>query len=209
MDRRGLRRRRRRRSCRWARRPTSGRTAISRPASRSAALVLDETFVDAVDRPPAARNAHGDGLLAERQAVPARLDAEHGADASPRSRAGSASTPDKHRADQRVHRRRLRQQDSRRDLDGDSGAAVEEGQRAGDDAHQPRGRALHRPRAAGHASARVKVGFAQGRPHHRARHVRRRRQRSVRAQGDDRSAGTHGVAGLPAAGDALARRRRC
>ena len=36
-----------------------------------------------------------------------------------------------HRADQRVHRRRLRQQDSGRHLDGDSGAAVEEGERAG------------------------------------------------------------------------------
>ena len=58
---------------------------------------------DPVDRTSAARNAHGDGLLAERQAVPARLDAEHGADggrgrALDRHHAGqgrdrSASTP--------------------------------------------------------------------------------------------------------------------
>ena len=33
-----------------------------------------------VDQPSAARDAHGDGLLAERQAVPPRLDAEHRAD---------------------------------------------------------------------------------------------------------------------------------
>src|SRR3989442_1238870 len=35
---------------------------------------------DAVDRSSAARNADGDGVLAERQAVPPRLHAEHGAD---------------------------------------------------------------------------------------------------------------------------------
>ena len=59
---------------------------------------------------------------------------------------------------------------------------VEEGQRAGDDAHHARGRALHRPRAPGH-HARVKVGFRRRRPHHRDRHVRDLRQRSVRRAG--------------------------
>ena len=54
-------------------------------------------------RPPAARDAHGDGLLAERQAVPARLHAERRADGAERRPHGrpqaakrsssSASTP--------------------------------------------------------------------------------------------------------------------
>ena len=43
--------------------------------------------------------------------------------------------------------------DPRLHRDGDSGAAVEEGERAGDDAHRPRRRALHRPRASGVALA--------------------------------------------------------
>ena len=87
-----------------------------------------------------------------------------------------------HRADQRVLRRRLRQQGRRRGLDGDSGAAVEEGRRAGDDAHQPRGGALHRPRA--HRHGRPRQGrLPQGRTHHRARSLHRRGQRSVRADG--------------------------
>ena len=46
------------------------------------------------------------------------------------------------------------------DFAGHSRAAVEEGQRAGDDAHQPRGGALHRPRAA-RLHGRMKVGFAK------------------------------------------------
>src|SRR6185503_7183602 len=108
---------------------------------------------DAVDRPPAARDAHGDGAVAERQAVSARLDPEHGAD----GRLGGAL--DRRHArqgvhHQRVHGRRLRQQDPGLDLHGDPGAAVEEGQRAGDDAHHSRRRALHRPRTPGHPGAR-------------------------------------------------------
>ena len=43
---------------------------------------------DAEHQPPDARAAHGDGLLAERQAVHALLDAEHGADGRRRCRAG-------------------------------------------------------------------------------------------------------------------------
>src|SRR5258707_22023 len=50
-------------------------------------------------------------------------------------------------ADQRVHGRRLRQPYPRLHRDGHSGPALEEGQRAGDDAHCARGRALHRSRA--------------------------------------------------------------
>ena len=68
--------------------------------------------------------------------------------------------PNERRADLRIHRRRIRQQGRRRRVDGHSGAAVEEGQRAGDDAHQPRGGTLHRPRPH-QMHGRVKVGFAK------------------------------------------------
>ena len=54
-------------------------------------------------QPPGARAALGDGLLAERQAVPARRHAEHRADRAARSRAGSASTSQGRRPHQRVH----------------------------------------------------------------------------------------------------------
>ena len=73
---------------------------------------------------------------------------------SARSRAGSAFHASDVVADQRVHRRRLRQPDPRLHRDGDSGAAVEEGERAGDDAHHARRGSLHRPRAPGAALAR-------------------------------------------------------
>ena len=79
---------------------------------KNADLVLDETFVVAVHRPSAARNAQRDGLLAERQAVPARLHAEH----RPHRRAVArwvGIDRRRRRADQRVHRRRIRQQGSR------------------------------------------------------------------------------------------------
>ena len=68
--------------------------------------------------------------------------------------------PGQRRHHQRVHRRRLRQQESRANLVVDSGAAVEEGQRAGHDAHLARGGALHRPRPPG-VAGRVKMGFAK------------------------------------------------
>ena len=45
MDRRRIRRLRRRASCRWARRPTSGRYGDVDAGFKNAALVLDETFV--------------------------------------------------------------------------------------------------------------------------------------------------------------------
>ena len=88
-----------------------------------------------VHRPPADGAAHGDGVLAERQAVPARLDAvgrAHGRErrAVGRHPAGSG------RRHQRVHRRRVRRQDSGRADDGDSGDPVEEDRPSRDDAHQ-------------------------------------------------------------------------
>ncbi len=128
---------------------------------KDAALVLDETFVvqSTGHHPMETRSAMAywqNGKLylhGSTQSV--------AADAWPASRAGSASTRRRRRPDLRVHRRRLRQQGRRRRVDGDSGAAVEEGQRAGDDAHQPRGGELHRPRAHQHDRAARKVGFAK------------------------------------------------
>ncbi len=63
---------------------------------------------------PAAREPLDDGVLAERQALPARLDAEHGADGSRRRALG------RHRGEpggghQRIHRWRVRQQGGRFD----------------------------------------------------------------------------------------------
>ena len=161
----------------------------------------------AVHRPSADGNAQRDGVLAERQAVSARLDAErrpHGRSAGELARHRRVE----HRPHQRILRRRVRQQGRRRRVDGDSGAAVEEGGRAGDDAHQPRGRALHRPRAHRAWSAARRAGFAQGRTHHRARPLHRRGQRPVRADGRSSIGRQRRVAHLAAAGDALARRRR-
>ena len=115
---------------------------------KSAALVLDETFVTPNTSHQPLETAHGDGVLAERQAVPALLDAEHRAD----GRVGRALGRHRRRQDvvliSEYTGGGFGSKITGRDLDGDSGAAVEEGERAGDDAHQPRGRALHRPRAA-------------------------------------------------------------
>ena len=139
---------------------------------QEAALVLDETFVTPDTSHQTLETAHGDGVLAERQAVSCTADAEHGRRPCPSLARWLSIEPKQRRAHQRVHRRRLRQQDTGGDHDDHPGAAVEEGQRAGDDAHHPRGRALHRPRAPG-MHGRVKVGFAKDGRDHRARHVRR------------------------------------
>ena len=139
-----------------------------------------------VHRPSADGAAHGDGVLAERQALSARVDAvgrAHGGErrAVGRHPAGSG------RRHQRVHRRRIRRQDSRRADDGDSGDAVEEDRPSGDDAHHARRRELHRPRAAGHSSAR-EDRLPQGRPHYRDGPVRDRRLRAVCESGRCRHA---------------------
>ena len=127
---------------------------------KNAALVLDESFVtpNTSNQPLESRTAMAywqNGKLyvhcstqSTVQTVPAvaRLARHH-------ARQG--------RGGQRVHRRRLRQQDLGRDLDGHSGAPLEEGQCAGHDAHQPRGgdgaSAAARPGLHG----RMKVGFSK------------------------------------------------
>ena len=116
------------------------------------------------DEPPAARDADRDGVLAERQAVPALLDAERGADGgvggevgrrSTRSRSWSISEYTGGGFGSKIPgRTRWR-----------AGAAREEDRHAGDDAHQPRGGALHRPRAAVAAGA-CEGRLPQGRPPH-------------------------------------------
>ena len=198
-------RRRRTASCRSGRSPRSGRTAISTPAFKEAAL---SSTRPSSCSPPAIsrwRPRSAMALLAERQAVSPRLDAERD------SHGRSAGVLGRHRrqgsrAHQRVHRRRLRQQGRRRRVDGDSGAALEEGQCARDDAHQPRGGALHRARA--HRHGRSREGrLHEGRPHHRDRPLHHRGQRRLRPDGRLPLGRERHVADLAAEGDALARRR--
>ncbi len=109
------------------------------------------------------------------------------------------------RADQRVHRRRLRQQDSGRAVDGDPGADVEEAQRpSGDDAHLARGRDLHRPRAS-RLPGLDQDGLQEGRPGHGDRHVHRRSLRSVSPPGRSLDDGEPRLAVVPGAEHALPR----
>ena len=114
---------------------------------KNAALVLDETFVTPDTSHQTLETRTRDGLLAERQSLRLHGHAEHRAD-----RAGHRAMVEHRsrasRPHQRIHRRRLRQQDHGRRVADYSRAALEEGQRAGDDAHQPRRGNLHRTCAA-------------------------------------------------------------
>ncbi len=83
------------------------------------------------------------------------------------------------RVHQRIHRRRLRQQDSGRAVDGDSGVDVEEAQwPAGDDAHLARGRNLHRPHSPRHSRRAIRMGFKKDGRVHGDRRVPRRTARA-------------------------------
>ena len=106
----GLCRNGRRARCRWARRPTSGPIGDVEAGFKNAALVLDETFVDAEHQPSDARNAHGDGVLAERQGVHPLLDAERQCRPWTSVARWLHIEPKDVVVDQRVHRRRVRQQ---------------------------------------------------------------------------------------------------
>ena len=135
----------------------------------------------AVDQPSDDGEPQRDELLAERQAVSLRLDAErdpHRGECRPVGRDRAIAS----RPDLGVLRRGLRQQRHGRSLHGHSGVAFEEGRCAGHDAHQPRGRTVHRPRAHRDGGAR-QGGLPQGRPHHGDRPVHRAGQRRVRAHG--------------------------
>ena len=106
-------------------------------------------------------------------------------------RDGSASNP-KRRHHQRIHRRRLRQQGIVARCYGVVPALLSKKANAPVMMRiTPRRGALHRARAAGAALAR-EDRVPQGRPDHRARRLRRRRQRPVRpGVSDSRSAGDH------------------
>ena len=86
---------------------------------------------------------------------------------------------------------------------------VEEGQRAGDDAHQPRGGALHRPRAHQHDGPARRSASPRTAASRRSTSSSSRTTGPYGPMGDHRSAGQRGVARLPAAGDALARASTC
>ena len=101
--------------------------------------------------------------------------------------------------------RRVRQQNHRRHLDDHPGAAVEEGERAGHDAHYARGGAFHRP-CAPQLCRPDESRLLQGWPDHGARHVRDLQQRSVRRPGRRPDVGPHRLSPLPATSHALARR---
>ena len=99
-------------SCRWA---SHRRVAYGdiEAGFKEAALVLDETFVGQNTEPPGARTALGDGLLAERQAVSPRLARRARCRPSASIARWVGIPAERRRAHQRVHRRRLRQPDSR------------------------------------------------------------------------------------------------
>ena len=139
MDRRGLRRGRRRPAAarqahrRVGRSATSRRLQAGRPRPR-------RDLRRQQHQPSAARDAHGDGLLAERQALHALLDAEHDADRSAPSRAGSASSRQDVVIISEYTGGGFGSKGSSSVFVAVAGAAVEEGQRAGDDAHHARAR---------------------------------------------------------------------
>ena len=153
-----------------------------------------------VDRASSDGNAQRNGVLAERQAPSALLHPERRADRGRRGALGWDSAGGCHPG-VRIHGRRIRQQGRRRRLDGHSRAALEEGQRAGDDAREPRrGKLL---RACPHEHGRApQGGLRKRRPHPRARPVHYPGQRSVRSDGRSPIGRQHRIA-------ACINRRRC
>ena len=139
--------------CRWARRWSSGPTAISTRGFAERRAGARRDLRRQLHRPPSDGDAQRDGLLAERQVLPALLDAERrahggrrgalGRHRSVEARAHLASTPAAASAARAPAPCRWR---FRR--------ALEEGRRAGDDARQPRRGELLRPRPHQHDRAR-------------------------------------------------------
>ena len=116
--------------------------AAADPGQLPMGEAIDEWSIG--DVAPADGNAQRDGVLAERQALPARFDPEHAAHraahrAVGRDRAVAGRT---HR---RVLWRRIRQQGRRRDQYVHPGAALEKNRQAGHDADLAARGALHRP----------------------------------------------------------------
>ena len=139
VDRGGLRRGEDRAACPWARRPTSGPTAMSMRVSRTPRW---SSMKPSSRRTPAIRRSR----RAPRWLIgrTARSIVHTGTQSTVQTLAGLGRwlnmDPKQSRPHQRIHRRRIWQQDHRRHLRDHSGAPVEESQCAGDDAHQPRRR---------------------------------------------------------------------
>ena len=120
--------------------------------------------------------AHRHGVLAGRQVLPVRLQPEpHRGGAEHRAlHRHRAEGPGVHR---RVLRRRLRQQDPRLSDHGDPGAAVEEAQPSGDDAHHAHRGILDRHRAPD-LPGPCQAGLPRGRQAARRRSLRRAGERA-------------------------------
>ena len=150
----------------------------------------------------------GDGLLAERQALHARRHAERGADRRRPSRAGCGIDPKNVVLISRVHRRRVRQQGHRRGACTIPALLSKKAERAGDDAHHPRGRALHRRRPPGLHGASRSASRKDGRIIALDLFVVGENS-AYEAQGDAAQRRPDRVAAVSAGGDAVARRSRC
>ena len=139
----GLRRRRARASCRWASTPTSGRTATSRPAS---------------SRPSSSSTRRSSAPNTSHQPLETRTAMAYWQNGKLYMHCSTQSTmrtvgavarwvgiePEDVVIISEYTGGGFGSKGSGVGLHGDSGAAVEEGQRAGDDAHHARGGALHR-----------------------------------------------------------------
>ena len=150
-------------SCRWARRPTSGRTATSRPASR--------TRRSSSTKPSSTPNTSHQ-TLEPRTAMAYWQNGKLYMHCSTQSTIQTVASvarwlhiePTDIVLISNYTGGGFGSKATRHDHVDHPGAAVEEGQRAGADAHQPRRRALHRRRASGRARPR-EGRLLEGRPH--------------------------------------------
>ena len=172
---------------------------------KNAALVLDETFVTPDTSHQMPRNAHRHGYW-QNGKVYVHTGTQSTAQTVPAIARWLNIDPGQGRVHQRIHRRRIRQQSHRRRHADHSRAAVEEGQRAGDDAHQPRGRDITSAARGPACMGRMKVGFSkEGRIIALDMFVISDNG-PYDAQGDAAYVRPHRFAAVSAAGHALARR---
>ena len=137
-------------------------------------------FHDAQHRSSMLGNAHRDGLLAGSKTLHPCRHAKHHPDCS-RHRALDEYGSRRRGFYQRVHRRRVRKQNHRLHSRHHSRHSLQKVRRARYDAHHPRGRALHRQRAAQrHRTPQSRI--RQRWPHHRRGHVFGLRQRPLRSR---------------------------
>ena len=115
VDRSGVRRATRGPPAAWARRPTSGRTAISMRDSRTRRSCSTKPFVTPNTSHQTLETRIGDGVLAERQALHPLLGTQSVVQTVGSMARWLASRSGERRRRQRVHRRRIRQQGDRHD----------------------------------------------------------------------------------------------